>query len=38
MAEFTRECFIFIVALIAVLLLITYVPVLVMFLPNLLMP
>jgi len=38
MAEFTRECLIFILALIAVLLLITYVPALVMFLPNLLMP
>jgi len=38
MSEFTRECFIFILALIAVLLLITYVPALVMFLPNLLMP
>ena len=38
MSEFTRECFIFILALIAVLLLITYIPALVMFLPNLLMP
>jgi len=38
MSEFTRECFIFILALIAVLLLITYIPALVMFLPILLLP
>jgi len=37
-SEFTRECMIFILALVVVLLLITYLPGLVLFLPNLLMP
>jgi len=38
MAEFTRECLIFILALVVVLLLVTYIPSLVLLLPNLLMP